>query len=138
MRLKLLITALFAVFSMSLAGSCVLAFNPLGAACQNAPTNPACAQNKIQNGSSTNPAVDLVQKAANIIAVVAGLGAVIVIIISGFMFVTSGGTTPGQRSGDPNAVKKARSALFGAIIGLVIIVLAWTIVTFVNQHFVTT
>jgi hypothetical protein len=113
-------------------------FNPLGQACKNAPTNPACTQNKNQNGKTTNPTVDIIKTAANIIAVVAGIGAVIMIIVSGFMFVTAGGATPGQRSGDPNRIKSARSTLINALVGLVVIALAWTIVTFVTNNLIKT
>jgi hypothetical protein len=80
--------------------------------------------------------VNIIHTAADLIAAVAGVAAVIVIIISGFQFVTAGGASPGQRSGDPNKIKSARAALTGAIIGLVVVVLAWTLVTFVTDRFI--
>jgi hypothetical protein len=113
------------------------------------PIDKACASNSVANSSAickqannqgtNNPVAGpngVISKAANIVGLVAGIGAVIIIIISGFMFVTAGGATPGQRSSDPNRLKTARSALSGAIIGLVIVALAWAIVKFVTNKLV--
>lgn len=140
MKLRLLIIGLFSLFAIGLFATSARAdsFNPLGSACKNAPSNPACQQNGQQNGSTTNPTVDIIQTAANLIAVIGGISAVIIIIISGFMFVTAGGGVGGQRSSDPSRAKNARAALTGAVIGLVIIALAWTIITFVTDKLVKT
>lgn len=86
--------------------------------------------------TTTNPVNDKIKVAADIVALAAGAAAVILIIVSGFKFITAGGASPGQRSGDPNAIKSARATLTAAIIGLVIIALAWTIVTFVTDRFI--
>jgi hypothetical protein len=142
MRAKLLIIGLFTLLMVGLVAATAAAapFNPLGDPCSTAPasSSPACQQNAKQNGSTTNPTVDIIKTAANLIAAVGGISAVIVIIISGFMFVTAGGGVGGQRSSDPSRAKNARAALTGALIGLVIIALAWTIVTFVADKFVKT
>ncbi|HET6864211.1 MAG TPA: hypothetical protein VFH37_03380 [Candidatus Saccharimonadales bacterium] len=134
---KLILLTVFLV-PMLLSSPIAAAFNPFGSVCSNsdAATSPACHQNKDQNGKTTDPAVNIIRTAANIIAIVAGIAAVIMIIISGFQFVTAGGAVPGQRSGDTNKIKSARSTLIGALVGLVIIALAWTIVTFVTDHFI--
>lgn len=50
---------------------------------------------------------------------VAGVVGVIVIIIAGFLYVTS--------TGDPSKTKRAKDAILYAVVGLVIIVLAFTI-----------
>jgi hypothetical protein len=129
---SLFLTAALLFFCAAPVASAATPFNPLGDACKNAPANPACHQNSAQIKSGTNPTINIIQTAANIIAIVAGIGAVIMIIISGIMFATAGGATPGQRSGDPNKIKSAQATLFNALIGLVIIALAWTIVTVVT------
>lgn len=49
----------------------------------------------------------------------AGVAAVIVIIVAGFFFVSS--------HGDPALVTRAKSAITGAVIGLVVILLAFVI-----------
>ena len=57
----------------------------------------------------------------------AGIICVIVIIVAGFFYVTS--------SGDAARVKKAKEAIFGAVIGLVLILMAFAITTFVIRRF---
>ncbi len=129
--IRRLMAILITMLGLLFISSPALAYNPFGDVCTKAPSSPTCQQYRKQAASNTNPVVDTIQKAVNLIAVVAGILSVIVMIIAGFMFVTAGGVAPGQRSGDPNRVKTARSALLGAAIGLVIIALSWTIVTFV-------
>lgn len=147
MKLRLFIASLITLLTLGLSGAMSVAattnntpppFNPLQDPCKSAPDSPACQQNKKQNNSTTNPVADIIHTATNIIALVAGIAAVIIVIISGFMVATAGGASPGQRSGDPNKIKTARSALAGSLIGLVIIALAWTIITFVTNFFVKT
>lgn len=65
----------------------------------------------------------LIVSIANIIAFVAGVAAVIIIIVAGIQLVTSGG--------DSQKAKSARSTVLHALIGLVIVVLARTIIYFV-------
>lgn len=57
----------------------------------------------------------------------AGIIAVIVIIIAGFVYTTSGG--------DAANVKKAKNAITYAVIGLIVIILAFTITNFVVGKF---
>ena len=113
--------------------------NPLNQACSNIANGTSVTCNQASGQGTNNPisgSNGVINKAANIIALVAGVGAVIVIIISGFMFVTAGGASPGQRSSDPNKVRTARAALTGAIIGLVVIALAWAIIKFITTKLV--
>lgn len=63
-----------------------------------------------------------IMRIVNLVALVGGIAAVFVIIISGFRFITSGG-------GDNAA--NARRALIYAAIGLVVIALARTVIAFV-------
>lgn len=65
----------------------------------------------------------LLYNIANIIAVIAGIAAVIIAIVSGLRYVTSGG--------DSQKTATAKNTLIGAIIGLIVIVLARALVTFV-------
>src|SRR4029077_11003261 len=68
----------------------------------------------------------LITQIATIISLVAGIAAVIVIIISGLMFITSGG--------DPQRAQSARGALTAALIGVAIIALAESIFGFLLSH----
>jgi hypothetical protein len=118
----------------------VNAFNLFGQTC-NSSTNssPTCQQAQSQGGQNTNRITgtkSIIQAAANIIALITGIAAVIMIIISGIRFITAGGTTPGQRSGDPNAIKSAQATLTAAIVGLVIVALAWTITRFITDNLI--
>lgn len=63
----------------------------------------------------------------NTVYVVAGITCVIVIVVAGFMFVTA--------SGDASLIKKAREMLIGALIGLLVIILAFAITGFVLGRF---
>jgi len=112
-------------------------FDPFENPCDSAPNSPTCQQVAEQQAAGTDPIAGpngIIQKAANLIAVVGGIIAVIIIIVSGIMFITAGGAVGGQRAGDnPNRARQARGALIGAVIGLIVMVMAWTIVSFFNN-----
>ncbi len=77
-------------------------------------------------GATGNPLTGkdgIILTATKIIAVIAGVAAVIVIMLAGFRYITS--------SGDSGEMAKARHTLLYAIAGLVVIALAPTIVGFV-------
>jgi len=65
----------------------------------------------------------LVTKAINILLYVVGAVSVIMIIVGGFKYVTSGGDSAG--------VTSAKNTILYAVIGLIVAVLAWAIVNFV-------
>ncbi len=80
--------------------------------------------------TSTNPVAgsnSLLLKITRIVAIIAGAVAVIIIIISGMRYVLS--------SGDSAKTSAARSAIIYALIGLVVIILAQSIVSFVIGRF---
>jgi len=62
----------------------------------------------------------------SLLSVVVGVAAVIMIIVSGFKYITSGG--------DSNKVASAKTSLIYAIVGLVIVALAQFIVHFVLNN----
>lgn len=66
------------------------------------------------------------QRIINLLTVIVGIAAVIVIIINGLKFITS--------SGDSNNITSARNGIIYAIVGLIIVALAQVIVRFIlNQ-----
>ena len=79
-------------------------------------------------GSATaQSSVDsLVATVVNILSIIVGIAAVIMIIVGGFKYVASGG--------DANKVSSAKSTLIYAIVGLLIAVLAQFIVHFVLDN----
>lgn len=66
---------------------------------------------------------DVMKAIINVLLVLAGIAAVIVIIVAGIQMATS--------QGDPGKVAKAKNAILYAIIGLVVAVGAFMIVNFV-------
>jgi hypothetical protein len=96
----------------------------LFSACSQAPNSPICKE----KSTTEDPAVHIINVAADIIALIAGLAAVIMIIISGLTMITS--------SGKEEAVANARKRIVSALIGLVIIALAWVIVRYVVDNLV--
>lgn len=121
---------LFAPALTSLAASS----NPLNQACNTndeTKNSPACKQAADQG--TKNPVAGpggVINKAANIIALVTGIGAIIMILIGGFFYVTSAGNTE-------NATK-AKARITSALIGLVVVALAWVLVRLVTDRVLST
>lgn len=77
--------------------------------------------------STGDKADSMVKVVVNVILWALGIVSVIMVIIGGFMFVTS--------SGDPGRAKNARNTILYAVIGLVIAVSSYAIVNFVLGRF---
>ncbi|HSX43801.1 MAG TPA: pilin [Candidatus Saccharimonadales bacterium] len=85
----------------------------------------------VQCDQSAGDKVSVVAKTAlNLLSIVVGIAAVMMIIISGLRYVTS--------SGDSNNITGAKNALLYAIVGLVVTALAQLIVHFVLHKTVST
>lgn len=69
---------------------------------------------------------NLISNIINVISVIVGAVAVIMILFGGFRFVTAGG--------DTNAVSSAKNTIVYAIVGLIIVAFAQVIVRFVLQR----
>lgn len=133
---------------LCLAGAPAIAhadFNTLQGACTNstaAAQSPICKQNQAQlnDPNNTNPVAGttgILQTVTNVMALLTGIVAVAMIISSGITFITAGGNLAGQRSGDnPSKAKKARAQLTAAVIGLLIVALSWSILSFIIEKFV--
>ena len=103
--------------------------NPLLQACDKAGTQAANSAICGDKNSAANPVNHILHVAADIVALLTGLAAVILIIISGISMITSGGNT--------EAAANARKRIANAVIGLVIVAFAWTIVTFLTDKLIT-
>lgn len=91
--------------------------------CKNNSTSATCEtiNNSKKNGS--NPLIGesgMLTKITRVIAIITGLCAVIVSIVSGILYMTA--------AGDAQKTAKAKSALIGVVIGLAIAALASTII----------
>jgi cytochrome bd-type quinol oxidase subunit 2 len=85
-------------------------------------TATGCDPNDAGNSDSLNT---LLTNAVNIFSAIVGVIAVIMIIVGGLRYITSGG--------DQNKVASAKNTLMYAIIGLIVVALAQLIVHFVLQ-----
>ena len=143
MKRLLIVFSLFAGLMLS-APVALAVYDPLGGACStNAQTaaSPTCQQyTQQQNHPNSNPVAGpsgVLQTVTNIMATITGIVAVIMIIVSGLTYMTAGGNIAGQRAGDnPSKAKKARAQLSAAVVGLLIVALSWSILTFIIQKFV--
>ena len=70
--------------------------------------------------------LEIARKAVNLLSIIVGVVAVIMIVFGGFKYITSGG--------DSNNVSSAKNTLIYDIVGLVIVALAQVIVRFVLSN----
>jgi hypothetical protein len=82
----------------------------------------ATGSNGCGNGEETR-VTDLMATVVNVLSVVVGIAAIIMIVIAGFKYITSGG--------DSNKVASAKTTLIYAIVGLIVVALAQFLVHFV-------
>jgi hypothetical protein len=127
-RLRMLLPVLLLVFALG--GQAVVPASAL--ACGSA--NGGSATDQVKNGidpggsgsttcSGTNGVKTAISAAVTVLSVVIGAAAVIMILVSGFRYITSGG--------DSNKVSAAKGALIYALVGLLIAALAQLLVHFV-------
>lgn len=73
---------------------------------------------------SGQPSVNnTIKRVINIFSVIAGIASVFMVILGGFRYVTSGG--------DPSTVSSAKKTILYALIGVVVVAMAQTLVWFV-------
>ena len=116
-RLKMLIlglTSLFA-FGATLAPVAVQASAASDAVCEGL---GGCSETAEDPGISTT-----IKRVINLLSIIVGIISVVMIIIGGLKYVTS--------QGDGNAVKSAKNTILYALVGLIVVALAQSIVRFV-------
>jgi len=79
------------------------------------------------NDNVSSPVMAFILKLINILSLLVGTFAFVMILIGGFIFATSGG--------DEGQVDKGKAILTQAIVGLVLAFLSYTIVLFVQSFF---
>jgi hypothetical protein len=118
MVFALLLCSLFAVPQQP-----AYAWGPFdGVKCTGAVNESTVCADKSKSADPIAGSGGLIMKIINILAFVAGLAAVIIIILAALRFVTSGGSS--------EDVAGARRTLIYALVGLVILILARTLVAF--------
>lgn len=95
--------------------------NIFSAPCRDNPDQPICKQ----ANQSTLP--QLIKRIVDIMLFLIGAISVLMVVVGGIRYVTSGG--------DPQQVKAAKDTVLYAVIGLVIAILAYAIVSFVVNQF---
>jgi len=95
----------------------------IGACSGTAASGSTVCQDVNQQTSKNNVFVSIIKTVINFISVLVGIASVIIVVISGFKFVASGG--------DAKKVEEAKKSLVGVVIGIVVVILAQTIVIFV-------
>ncbi len=122
MKKALLLISMVVGFSLLTVSVPAFAYNALqGADCVHAGNSAVC-----NRGNPSDPIAGsdgLLAHIGNIVSYIAGAAAVILIIVAGVRYITSGG--------DSNAISGAKNTLIGALIGLVIVALARVLITFV-------
>lgn len=91
---------------------------------------PEYAPGYTATGSRAAPVTSVLQTLAGSLIYVAGPLAVLMIAVGGFMYVTS--------HGDSTQMENAKKTIMFAIIGLVVIILSWAIVTNIATIFLST
>ncbi len=80
----------------------------------------------LQEPFGTDTLLDVVSTIINLAFAVAGIVAVIYLIIGGFNYVTAGG--------NPETVEAAKTTIVNAIIGLIVILISYLIIQFVMSQ----
>jgi hypothetical protein len=123
-RLGLLIAAFAFIIGVVAPAPALAGTNVFGDACKKAGTkNSAVCKDQ---SNATNPLTGsngLIVKITKIIATVAGVAAIVIIIVSGLRFVLS--------DGDTAQATNARNSILYALIGLVIIIISASIISLV-------
>jgi len=79
-----------------------------------------------QGNPSNNPVVDKLENIATIVAIIAGAAAIILLLVGSIQYITS--------NGDSNKISNAKNTIIYALVGIVVVALAATIIEFVvNQ-----
>lgn len=123
-RLKSAIGAVLAVISL------VLLLSPVaiaGSAAESIFNEDACQGDTSICSGTSNELINVIAVVINIMIFVAGIIAVIMIIVGGIQYATS--------SGDSNSISRAKNTILYAIIGLAVAIMSFAIVSFVLEQF---
>ncbi len=119
-RIVGLFTGLAMVLALGVAMTApVQAINPVKTGCEGNSSSPICQETQNAN-KKTN---DFIQNIVSVLLMVLGIICVIVIIIGGIRYTTSGG--------DSGQVAAAKNTILYAVVGLIVAILAYAIVNFV-------
>ncbi|MET1033150.1 MAG: hypothetical protein ABWX94_01490 [Candidatus Saccharimonadales bacterium] len=124
-RFKHFFAALLIALCLAPALPALAATDPFADVCSSGQAaNAAACSNPSRSGSSplTGPQ-GILTKVTKLISYIAGIASIIIIIVAGMMYVTSGG--------DPGKISSAKDAVIYALVGLAVVVTAQGIIFFV-------
>lgn len=121
--MKKILLAILTVASLSLVGSTLATVNLAQADAKSQITDSL---NNVNDGNSTDLGGGI-KTAINMLLFIIGAISVIVIIIGGIKYVVS--------NGDSGAIQSAKNTIMYAVIGLLVAILAYSIVNFVVGQF---
>jgi hypothetical protein len=129
-RLRLLLASMTMVISLTAALVPATSFAAANATATNTPTQAACSAitgNNSCTDKTGGPSLDTIIKSIiNILSLAVGVVSVIMIMVGGFRYITSGG--------DSNNVTSAKNTILYSVVGLVIVAMAQFIVQFVLHN----
>ncbi len=128
--LKAVLLSTLFIFGLGVAtySPVVIAADPLAPVCDEMTPEAKAKSATCAARTNKNPLTGtdgLLMKVANIVAIIAGIAAVLMIIVGGFRMITANGDSQGFGS--------ARSTVIGAVVGLIIIILARSIVVLILE-----
>ena len=100
---------------------------PAYAACTNAVDCIEAGVNTTGGTSSKTSVASIIKTVVNVLLFVLGAVAVIMIVIGGIKYTTSGG--------DANGIKSAKDTILYSVVGLIVAMMAYAIVNFVITNF---
>lgn len=116
---RLFVTITCSMFMLS--GTSSAAFNPLGGVnCSGSAASSSVCQSKPETISGSN---GILGKAVNVVAIIAGVAAVVMLLMASIMFITA--------NGDTNQVANARRTAATVLIGVAIIATGRIIILYV-------
>jgi hypothetical protein len=121
--MKKLFLSILCMLPLLFATPVVSAVNVFGPCSGSAAQNSSVCTDVNSQDTSQNPIIHGIEITISILALLIGIAAVIIIIISGMRFILA--------NGDANSIKTARSGIIYALICIVIAAVAQTIVVFV-------
>ncbi len=127
--LRSLAVALLFGSMLGLSGSAAAQFSLFGDPCANNPDATACQDSRQSQSSSDNSIYGpngVISTVVNILTLVIGAAAVVMIIVAGIQYMLS--------NGDATKISNAKNTIIYAVIGLVVAVIARTLVVFIIQR----
>jgi len=128
--LKIVVVSIVAFVGINIAApAATYAVDPLDAPCADLSSEQRAQSPTCSSRTDKNPLTGtngVLMKVANIVAVIAGIVAVIMVMVNGFRMITA--------NGDAQAFGTARSGVIGAVIGVIIIIAARSLVILILER----